>query len=150
MQAVTAAVNGDTEAVLGVIEAHCRPDPSNVAQLMRRCSSSTSAPAAARWSRCERPPGGRNAARLRAVDTEPLSGLARLLHEQAERFGAALDAIAASVATRGYPPSIRELTAAIGVRSVATAADWLRWLELKGRIKRDPNRPRALTVITTE
>lgn len=52
-----------------------------------------------------------------------------------------------TVATRGYPPSIRELGEAVGLASPSSVSHQLKVLEAKGFLRRDPNRPRALEVI---
>jgi repressor LexA len=57
-----------------------------------------------------------------------------------------LDVIRASVTTRGYPPSIREIGDAVGLTSTSSVAHQLRTLERKGYLRRDPNRPRAVDV----
>jgi repressor LexA len=57
-----------------------------------------------------------------------------------------LDVIRASVTTRGYPPSIREIGDAVGLTSTSSVAHQLRTLEKKGYLRRDPNRPRAVDV----
>lgn len=48
-----------------------------------------------------------------------------------------LDFISNSIHTRGYPPTLREIGAAIGVRSTNGVNDHLRALERKGYITRD-------------
>src|ERR1700685_867775 len=57
-----------------------------------------------------------------------------------------LDVIRASVSSRGYPPSIREIGDAVGLTSTSSVAHQLRTLERKGYLRRDPNRPRAVDV----
>ncbi len=57
-----------------------------------------------------------------------------------------LNVIRESVATRGYPPSIREIGDAVGLTSTSSVAHQLRTLERKGFLRRDPNRPRAVDV----
>ena len=57
-----------------------------------------------------------------------------------------LDVIRASVTSRGYPPSIREIGDAVGLTSTSSVAHQLRTLEKKGYLRRDPNRPRAVDV----
>lgn len=47
---------------------------------------------------------------------------------------------------RGYPPSMREIGAAVGLTSTSSVAHQLRALEALGFVKRDPNRPRALEI----
>ncbi|AXT85170.1 repressor LexA [Aeromicrobium sp. A1-2] len=50
------------------------------------------------------------------------------------------------IETRGYPPSMREIGAAVGLTSTSSVAHQLRALEALGYVKRDPNRPRALEI----
>jgi len=57
-----------------------------------------------------------------------------------------LTVIHESLSARGYPPSMREIGEKVGLTSSSSVAHQLRTLEEKGFIKRDPNRPRALTV----
>ena len=63
-----------------------------------------------------------------------------------KRQRAILTVIRESVATRGYPPSIREIGDAVGLTSTSSVAHQLRTLERKGYLRRDPNRPRAVDV----
>lgn len=63
-----------------------------------------------------------------------------------ERQRTILNVIRASVTTRGYPPSIREIGDAVGLTSTSSVAHQLRTLERKGFLRRDPNRPRAVDV----
>jgi repressor LexA len=63
-----------------------------------------------------------------------------------ERQRTILDVIRASVTSRGYPPSIREIGDAVGLTSTSSVAHQLRSLERKGYLRRDPNRPRAVDV----
>jgi repressor LexA len=55
-----------------------------------------------------------------------------------------------SIEKRGYPPSMREIGAAVGLTSSSSVAHQLRTLEEKGFLRRDPNRPRALEVFLPE
>jgi repressor LexA len=57
-----------------------------------------------------------------------------------------LTVIRDSVQDRGYPPSMREIGQRVGLTSSSSVAHQLRMLEEKGYLKRDPNRPRALSV----
>src|SRR6201995_5115401 len=63
-----------------------------------------------------------------------------------ERQRTILNVIRASVTSRGYPPSIREIGDAVGLTSTSSVAHQLRTLEKKGYLRRDPNRPRAVDV----
>jgi repressor LexA len=58
-----------------------------------------------------------------------------------------MTAIRASIASRGYPPSMREIGDAVGLASLSSVTHQLNQLELAGAIRRDPNRPRALEVL---
>lgn len=49
---------------------------------------------------------------------------------------------------RGYPPSVREICQAVGLKSTSTVHGYLTRLEKKGLIKKDPTKPRALKVLT--
>ena len=50
----------------------------------------------------------------------------------------------------GYPPSAREIGDAVGLSSTSTVARLMRELERKGFLRRDPNRPRAISVVPAE
>jgi len=73
---------------------------------------------------------------------EPSVDVAKLTDRQRK----VLEVIRASVAERGYPPSIREIGDAVGLTSTSSVAHQLRTLERKGFLRRDPNRPRAVDV----
>lgn len=60
------------------------------------------------------------------------------------REEAILEFIRNNVKARGYPPSVREIGLAVGLRSSSTVHGYLKRLEDKGYIKRDPTKPRAL------
>lgn len=75
-------------------------------------------------------------------DSRSHSGDSRLT----ERQRTILNVIRASVTSRGYPPSIREIGDAVGLTSTSSVAHQLRTLERKGYLRRDPNRPRAVDV----
>lgn len=58
-----------------------------------------------------------------------------------------LDVIIDSVRQRGYAPSMREIGDAAGLASLSSVTHQLNQLELRGVIKRDPKRPRALEIL---
>ena len=60
---------------------------------------------------------------------------------------AILEFVQRSVASRGYPPSMREIGDAVGLASLSSVTHQLGQLELSGYLRRDPNRPRALEVL---
>ncbi|MBX3094763.1 MAG: transcriptional repressor LexA [Cryobacterium sp.] len=64
-----------------------------------------------------------------------------------EKQLAILEFIQRSVATRGYPPSMREIGDAVGLASLSSVTHQLGQLELSGYLRRDPNRTRALEVL---
>lgn len=47
---------------------------------------------------------------------------------------------------KGYPPSVREICEAVGLKSTSSVHGHLKRLESKGLIKRDPTKPRALEI----
>jgi SOS regulatory protein LexA len=48
---------------------------------------------------------------------------------------------------KGYPPSVREICAAVALKSTSTVHGHLERLEKKGLIKRDPTKPRTIEVV---
>jgi repressor LexA len=61
-----------------------------------------------------------------------------------------LTVIRDAIELRGYPPSMREIGERVGLTSSSSVAHQLRVLEEKGFLKRDPNRPRALSVFNPD
>lgn len=58
-----------------------------------------------------------------------------------------LDFIRREIEEKGYPPSVREICAAVGLKSTSTVHAHLNTLEKKGFIRRDSTKPRALEVL---
>ena len=58
-----------------------------------------------------------------------------------------LDYLVGTLRERGYPPSVREIGAAVGLSSSSTVHAHLAQLEAKGFIKRDPARSRAIELV---
>lgn len=52
-----------------------------------------------------------------------------------------------SIATRGYPPSMREIGDIVGLASLSSVTHQLGQLEKWGYLRRDPRRPRAMEVL---
>lgn len=48
---------------------------------------------------------------------------------------------------RGFPPTVREIADAVGLRSPASVTHQLQVLERKGFIRRDPHSPRAMEIL---
>ena len=68
----------------------------------------------------------------------------RTSHENQQKI---LDFIKAEIEDKGYPPSVREICAAVGLRSTSTVHAHLNHLEEQGLIRRDSTKPRALEVL---
>lgn len=58
-----------------------------------------------------------------------------------------LDFIRKEIEEKGYPPSVREICAAVGLKSTSTVHAHLNTLERRGLIRRDATKPRALEVL---
>ena len=61
--------------------------------------------------------------------------------------GKILDFIRQEVAVKGYPPSVREIGEAVGLKSTSTVHGHLRRLETKGLLVRDAMKPRAMGLV---
>ncbi len=57
-----------------------------------------------------------------------------------------LDYIVEQTKVKGYPPSVREIGEAVGLKSTSTVHGHLQRLEKKGLLHRDPMKPRAIDV----
>ena len=57
-----------------------------------------------------------------------------------------LEVIREAVEDRGYPPSVREIGEAVGLKSPSSVHSQLATLERGGYLRRDPSRPRAIEV----
>ena len=68
----------------------------------------------------------------------------RASHENQQKI---LDFIKSEIEDKGYPPSVREICAAVGLRSTSTVHAHLNHLEQQGLIRRDSTKPRALEVL---
>jgi repressor LexA len=61
-----------------------------------------------------------------------------------------LEFVRAGVARHGYPPSIREIGDAVGLRSTSSVAYQLKVLQEKGYLQRDRGRPRTVELLPSE
>jgi len=61
-----------------------------------------------------------------------------------------LELISSTVASRGYPPSVREIGEVVGLSSPSTVHSHLSTLASEGFIRRDPSKPRAIEVIADD
>jgi len=67
-------------------------------------------------------------------------------HELTDRQRAILEFIESSIRDRGYPPSVREIGAEVGLNSPSTVHSHLETLHQAGFLIRDPSKPRAIQV----
>ncbi len=58
-----------------------------------------------------------------------------------------LEFIRKEIETKGYPPSVREICAAVGLKSTSSVHMHLTQLERQGVIRRDATKPRALELL---
>ena len=58
-----------------------------------------------------------------------------------------LDYIKEEILKRGYPPAVREICEAVGLKSTSSVHAHLESLEKKGYIRRDPTKPRAIEIV---
>ncbi len=91
-----------------------------------------------------RPKGSRNS--VRELPDGPVDEMTGLT----ERQQMVLIFLREEIAKRGYPPSMREIGAAVGLASTSSVSHQLRVLEQLGYVKRDANRPRALEIFLPE
>lgn len=57
------------------------------------------------------------------------------------------DYLKSEIKLKGYPPSVREICDAVGLKSTSTVHGHLDRLEKKGYIKRNPTKPRAIEIL---
>lgn len=55
-----------------------------------------------------------------------------------------LDFVSQQIKAKGYPPSVREIGEAVGLKSPSSVHTYLKNLEAKGLLKRDPDKNRAI------
>ncbi len=63
------------------------------------------------------------------------------------REQAIIEFIKTNIRAKGYPPSVREIGHSVGLKSSSTVHNYLRRMEEKGVIRRDPTKPRALEIL---
>ena len=61
-----------------------------------------------------------------------------------------LDYMGGEIKKKGYPPTVREVCAALGIRSTSTVHKALGSLEAQGFIRKDPSKRRAVEVLGSE
>jgi repressor LexA len=60
---------------------------------------------------------------------------------------AILEVIQRSIQSKGYPPTMREIGDAVGLKSLSSVTHQLGQLELSGYLRRDPGKTRAMEVL---
>ncbi len=58
-----------------------------------------------------------------------------------------LDFIKNQILNRGFPPSVRDICKAVGLKSTSSVHSHLETLEKNGYIRRDPTKPRAIEIL---
>ncbi|MBP1854100.1 repressor LexA [Clostridioides mangenotii] len=64
-----------------------------------------------------------------------------------EKQALILEFIKSELVAKGYPPAVREICNAVGLRSTSTVHSHLNKLEKLGYIRKDPTKPRAIEVL---
>lgn len=70
--------------------------------------------------------------------------------ELKEREARVLEYMKKEIIEKGYPPTVREICAALGVKSTSTVHADIDALQKKGFLKKDPAKPRALMIVDPE
>ena len=65
--------------------------------------------------------------------------------EPNERERKILDFVDQQIKYKGYPPSVREIGEAVGLKSPSSVHTYLKNLEAKGLLRRDPEKNRAIS-----
>ena len=61
-----------------------------------------------------------------------------------------LNYIKDEILERGFPPAVREMCQAVGLKSTSSVHSHLESLEKNGYIRRDPTKPRAIEILESE
>lgn len=64
-----------------------------------------------------------------------------------EREQNILNYMKSEILTKGYPPTVREICTALGIKSTSTVHKDIESLVRQGYLKKDPSKPRALMVV---
>ncbi len=70
-------------------------------------------------------------------------GNGRISKKQAE----ILEYIKEEILNKGYPPAVREICQAVGLKSTSSVHSHLETLEKNGYLRRDPTKPRAIEIV---
>ena len=69
------------------------------------------------------------------------------MEELSERQLSILNFIVKEIKEKGYPPSVREIGKAVGLKSPASVHNHLKTLEKYNYLRRDPSKPRAIEIL---
>ena len=58
-----------------------------------------------------------------------------------------LEYIKNTILSKGYPPAVREICEAVGLRSTSSVHAHLETLEKNGYIRRNPSKPRCIEIV---
>lgn len=72
------------------------------------------------------------------------------MNKSAERERRILDFMKKEVETKGYPPTVREICDALGIKSTSTVHKDIGNLVKQGYLKKDTSKPRALMIVPKE
>lgn len=64
-----------------------------------------------------------------------------------EKQSQILEFIKQEILSKGYPPSVREICKAVGLKSTSSVHSHLETLEANGYIRRDPAKPRTIEIV---
>lgn len=103
-------------------------------------------PARHRDAQSQHPAPGPSAGNNLSTQTAPAT-LADVRDQLDGRARAVYDCVCQRTAAQGYPPSMREIGANVGLTSPSSVKHQLDKLERLGLVRRDPRRPRALEVV---
>ncbi|WP_029150699.1 transcriptional repressor LexA [Microbacterium indicum] len=84
---------------------------------------------------------------MSAADKPQTATRTRRRKNLSEKQLAILEVIQRSIQTNGYPPSMREIGDAVGLKSLSSVTHQLGQLELSGYLRRDPGKTRAMEVL---
>ncbi|WP_119698054.1 transcriptional repressor LexA [Microbacterium halotolerans] len=79
--------------------------------------------------------------------TAPSTPRTRRRRSLSDKQMAILEVIQRSIQKHGYPPSMREIGDAVGLKSLSSVTHQLGQLELSGYLRRDPGKTRAMEVL---
>ncbi|PKM55948.1 MAG: transcriptional repressor LexA [Firmicutes bacterium HGW-Firmicutes-3] len=79
-----------------------------------------------------------------------MNGVSFVSNDLGEKQQLILEFLKQEILSKGYPPSVREIGEAVGLKSTSTVHGHLERLEKKGIIRRDPTKPRAIEILDDE